>query len=203
MKLEKPYYVSTGSLPGIDFNRELILPGTNETFPDGAVGVRVDDDFWAVAALPWDEYNQKPIEEIVREFWADYEHEAQFCPDSGTVEQKLYQYEKWAVNEENFRRTIEREYMKVKKERDRLKAERPNLVPTTTSRKETESSYFIRQYEHLLVAMAHEAVPFEHMRGVCSVCGLYGSDRVHSKDWIAKHNAGYEPGMKHLTDYEN
>lgn len=41
------------AVPCYDFNKEIVEPGTNETFPDGAIGLRVDDDFWAVAALPY------------------------------------------------------------------------------------------------------------------------------------------------------
>lgn len=54
--------------PFDDFSKEIVEPGTNETFPNGAVGIRVDDDFWAVAALPY-EYKDTPIEEIVAEYW--------------------------------------------------------------------------------------------------------------------------------------
>lgn len=41
------------SLPTLDINRELLYPGTHTKFPEGAVGVRTDDDFFAVAVLPW------------------------------------------------------------------------------------------------------------------------------------------------------
>lgn len=73
--LKEPYwfykYDPKCHFPGLDFNREIVKPGTNETFPDGAIGVRVDDDFWAVAALPW-KYLDTPIDEIVKELWPEY-----------------------------------------------------------------------------------------------------------------------------------
>lgn len=64
-----------------DFNRELVPPGINETFPEGAVGVRVDDDFWTAAALPWS-WADVPIEEIVRRLWPSKLDDARFEPDS-------------------------------------------------------------------------------------------------------------------------
>jgi hypothetical protein len=92
---EKPYFVITEGLPGLDFNREIFEPGTNENFPDGVVGIRVDDDFWAVAALPFS-YVDKPLAELVAEFWAPYVSEATLCPDSGSVEQRIYHVERMA-----------------------------------------------------------------------------------------------------------
>jgi hypothetical protein len=84
--LKEPYwchaYDPKSHFPGLDFNREIVMPGTNETFPDGAVGIRVDDDFWEVAALPW-KYRDTPLEEIVGELWPEYVAEgATFEPDS-------------------------------------------------------------------------------------------------------------------------
>lgn len=76
--MEAPYFIHTadvvtpeytGFAVGNDFNKDIVPPGINETFPDGVVGVRVDDDFWVVAALPYDEYVDTPIEDIVAEFW--------------------------------------------------------------------------------------------------------------------------------------
>lgn len=54
--------------PFDDFCKEIIEPGANEDFPNGAVGIRVDNGFWAVAALPY-EYKDVPIEQIVTEYW--------------------------------------------------------------------------------------------------------------------------------------
>ena len=65
----EPYWVAPADdLPSHDFNRELLEPGRLETFWAGAVSIRVDDDFWAVAVLPWS-YHEKSCEEIVREIW--------------------------------------------------------------------------------------------------------------------------------------
>ena len=66
-KFEEPYWFSENS-PFDDFNREIILPGTNETFPDGALGIRADDDFWAVAVLPL-EFKEAPLADIVGTLW--------------------------------------------------------------------------------------------------------------------------------------
>jgi len=38
--------------PFEDFNREVVPPGATKAFPKGAVGIRVDDDYWTVAVLP-------------------------------------------------------------------------------------------------------------------------------------------------------
>lgn len=89
--LKDPYFASdpdvvednyVGFAPGNDFNREIVEPGTNKMFPDGAVGVRIDDDFWVVAALPLDQYRDVPIQEIVKEFWPEVTKPV-FKPDSG------------------------------------------------------------------------------------------------------------------------
>jgi hypothetical protein len=61
-------------LPSHDFNREIIPPGCLDHYPDGAIGVRADDDFWAVAALPYEKYLNVSIEEIVSELWPE-------CPE--------------------------------------------------------------------------------------------------------------------------
>lgn len=67
MKLKHPFWVESNP-PFSDFSKEIVEPGTNSTFPDGAVGIRVDDDFWIVAALPYD-YRDVPLEHIVAEFF--------------------------------------------------------------------------------------------------------------------------------------
>ena len=53
-----------------DFNREIIEPNINETYPEGAVGIRTDDDFWQVAALPL-KFRELTIQEIVPILWPD------------------------------------------------------------------------------------------------------------------------------------
>lgn len=85
--INKPYWVTpTEELPfeECDFNREIIEPETNEHFPEGAVGIRVDDNFWAVAALPLS-YREKTIEQIVTEFWPDAKNPT-YKPDSNDKE---------------------------------------------------------------------------------------------------------------------
>lgn len=83
IKLEDPYWYDTDweNLPFRDFNRELCPPGTDEMYPDGVVALRMDDDFWVCAALPW-EYKDKTAEEIVKELWPELT-DCEFKPDSG------------------------------------------------------------------------------------------------------------------------
>jgi hypothetical protein len=102
--LEKPYWANgpdvidgknrdgssyTGFSVGNDLNREIIKPGENDTFPDGAIGIRADDDFWAVGALPYDEYKDTPIEKIAAKFWPELTDPV-FRPDSGDPWWKAY-----------------------------------------------------------------------------------------------------------------
>lgn len=68
-KLRTPYWAAPeDDLPFDDFNKETVEPGTNETFPDGATGIRADDDFWQVAALPY-EYRALDTATIVSILW--------------------------------------------------------------------------------------------------------------------------------------
>jgi len=72
-ELERPYWVILESddepFPAHDFNREIVRPGLLPDFPEGAVGIRIDWNFWPVAALPYEEYKDVPIRKIVNEFW--------------------------------------------------------------------------------------------------------------------------------------
>jgi hypothetical protein len=88
----------------------------------------------------------------------------------------------------------------VQDELKRLKIERPELRERIRDRVQARDDYFVRQYEHLLIAVAHECVP--PTAGVCTKCGLYGSDRVHMRHYVELHNAGYEPAMKHLLEFD-
>ena len=88
-KLKRPYWAHEDhtTFPGSDYCRELVLPGTSTDFPDGAVGIRVDEDFWAVAVLPYT-YKTWTCEEIVRDLWPN-DVVATFWSDSGSLEQKV------------------------------------------------------------------------------------------------------------------
>lgn len=82
-EFKQPYYVTPADeLPFHDFNREIVAPGQIDEFPDGAIGIRVDDDFWAVAALPYAEYADKSIQQIVQELWPSIFPTAEFNKDS-------------------------------------------------------------------------------------------------------------------------
>lgn len=81
--LKSPYWAlpdDKGPWPGLDFNREIVTPGTNDTFPDGALGIRVDDDFWAVAALPLS-WKDQPLADIVASLWPSRAPRAEYGPD--------------------------------------------------------------------------------------------------------------------------
>lgn len=67
MKFEKPYWVGE-TVPTYDFNKEIFEPGIHPKFPDGVVGIRCDDDFWVVAALPYS-YKEVPVEKIIAEIF--------------------------------------------------------------------------------------------------------------------------------------
>lgn len=71
--------------PGSDFTRELAAPGTNATFPEGAVGIYIDDDFWCVAALPW-AWREVPLAELVGTLWPTRVPTAEFMPDHESVD---------------------------------------------------------------------------------------------------------------------
>jgi hypothetical protein len=62
-----------------DFNRELGRPGTNPSFPEGVVGIRCDDDFWQLAALPWT-FHSLSLPEIVSVLWPDTP-DPEYLPD--------------------------------------------------------------------------------------------------------------------------
>lgn len=66
--------------PTSDFNREIAHPGVHPKFPKGCVGIRCDDDFWRVAALPY-KYLDTKIEDIVKDLWPKLSKIATYGPD--------------------------------------------------------------------------------------------------------------------------
>jgi hypothetical protein len=56
--------------PSHDFNKEIAEPGEIEALPSGAVGVRVDDNFWCVALLPY-RFGRLDISTIVKILWPE------------------------------------------------------------------------------------------------------------------------------------
>lgn len=195
IELAKPYWVARDGLPGLDFNREIVEPGRYDAFPDGAVGIYVDDDFWSVAALPLERYRDVPIQEIVAEVWPEYAAQASYAPDRGTHEQAIHFLRIQLETSMERAKDAEEELAKVRDENARYRAGRTDILPRRRTRLEHDASYLIDEYEHLLTAMAHEAVPMQDTPGICSLCGLYGSDRVHKRHWIEKKAAGYRPGV--------
>lgn len=72
------------TVPAHDFNREIMKPGQRPDFPDGAFGIRTDDDFWAVAVLPY-EFRLIPLPEVVALLWPtitdpSFEPDVQYNP---------------------------------------------------------------------------------------------------------------------------
>lgn len=187
-------FVTDDTLPGIDFNREIVEPGMNETFPDGCVGIRVDDDFWAVAALPLS-YRDTPLPDLVRALWPHYADQADFTPDHGTMERQVFRAEGYAEDERKIRLSLDKDLQDAKDEIERLREGRPAPEDHHSTARRRFNKYFIDQYEHLLIAMAHANEPFEDewRRGICQRCGLLGSDRMHSKRFLDLHAKGYEP----------
>jgi hypothetical protein len=90
-------YISNGpwtvwkNPPWIDFTRELIEPGYKtdpkegepEEYPEGAITIRGDIDFWIVAVLPR-RFEAIPMTDIVRLLWPDIEKPTIY-PDTGDV----------------------------------------------------------------------------------------------------------------------
>lgn len=82
---EKGYFYADDyeecSTYGIDFNRDLLPPNTSSERPEGGVAIRVDDDFFVVAFLPW-KYHELSILELVKVLWPKLYDKAHFYPDS-------------------------------------------------------------------------------------------------------------------------
>lgn len=77
---KQPLYGHWGRLPSHDFNREVYAPGEHPKAPEGFVGIRVDDDFWSVAMLPYEAVKYS-LEDIVHALWPEIE-KPRFKPDS-------------------------------------------------------------------------------------------------------------------------
>lgn len=66
--------------PFWDFTKCIVDPGTNESYPEGAIGVRGDDNFWSIAVFP-DKFKPLTIQEIVTIVWPDKLDKAEFLED--------------------------------------------------------------------------------------------------------------------------
>lgn len=68
---------------GYDFNREIVNPGSHKKYPEGGIGLRTDDDFFAAAILPW-KFHALPLLNIVEMLWPGVSSKAKFRlnPDS-------------------------------------------------------------------------------------------------------------------------
>lgn len=82
----EPYWVGKKGvdLPSFDFNREIVKPSTNSEYPDGAVRILADWDFFTVAILPY-RFRGLYIEEIAAALWPEIDTPC--CqPDHGSWE---------------------------------------------------------------------------------------------------------------------
>lgn len=188
--LEKPYFASGDDIPGLDFNREIVQPGEHADFPDGALGIRVDCDFWSVAALPLSFLNV-PLSEIVADLWPAFIKEASFKADHGTIEQRIEFALDRAKAEEQKVDFLSKRLAEAEAELKRLRAARPDLHERSQRRYRRECNYFSAQYEHLLIAMAHAVDPKPEAPGLCKKCGLLASHYVHEDRYLKRHAAGY------------
>lgn len=73
-----PWYYTVVA-PFYDFNYEIIEPGAIKQFPNGATGIRVDDDFWTVGVLPY-EFRTIPLIEVIGLFWPQHIDTATYNP---------------------------------------------------------------------------------------------------------------------------
>lgn len=72
--------------PYTDYCREIVEPGNiNKSYPNGAVGIRVDDDFWAIAAIPY-KFKELTCEEICIVLFPNTKNPV-YLADSGSIEQ--------------------------------------------------------------------------------------------------------------------
>lgn len=71
-----------------DFNREIIHPGTFERYPDGAIAIRVDGDFFIAAIYPY-EFIDISLPDIAALLWPSHVAQATFGADTiyGTTEE--------------------------------------------------------------------------------------------------------------------
>jgi hypothetical protein len=67
-------------IPPRDFTKVIGVPGTLDSLPEGGIGIYMDDNFWAVAFLPYD-YNYMEIKELVEVLWPHLMETAVFCED--------------------------------------------------------------------------------------------------------------------------
>lgn len=90
-ELESPYGAMPDDeeMPFSDFNKEILAPGLLPDYPGGAIGVRVDGDFYSIAALPYDKYLHVSIQDIVKEFWPSKFDRADFGEDSITTAEEI------------------------------------------------------------------------------------------------------------------
>lgn len=189
-KKEALYYFVDSGLPGIDFNREIIKPGQAEDYPDGALAIRADDDFWIVAVLPI-QYKSWPLEKIVETLWPEYAKDAKYTPDADTPERAIYEANCYGASERRRAEWLEKDNSRLRDENERLRTQRPAPRERYSARAYASNNYFIRQYEHLLAATAHafSPRPEDRLKGVCIECGMGSSERVHHPNWIARRQA--------------
>jgi hypothetical protein len=60
------YWIDDQMFDVMDYNKEIVTPCSS--YPDGAVGIRFDDDFWINAVLPY-KYRELSVETICETLW--------------------------------------------------------------------------------------------------------------------------------------
>lgn len=186
-RFNAPYWHVPDGHPGADYCREVIQPGVDPCLPDGAVGIRVDDDFWLVAVLPLEPYADESIQSIVADVWPHLADEATYVPDHGTKEQEIHFLHAALDTRTKMFDALWDEHCEMMRELRRYQIQLPEIKPRSRKRHEVELSWSRDQYERMLVTFAHSFEPKSSPEaGVCSRCGLLGSDRVHQPHWIEK-----------------
>jgi hypothetical protein len=165
--------------------------------------LRVDDDFWTVAVLPFS-LARIPLEDVVADLWPGLAEEASYLPDSGSVEQRIHYAHLRADDERKANLALHEEVADLRRQLYSLRRGRLDLVEFNPTRKSAESGYFIRRWQHLVTATAHEFAPRADPAeaAVCERCGLLQTEPVHSRHYIALHERGYPCSMRHLLDYD-
>jgi hypothetical protein len=87
---ETYWYKSWDKLPSYDLNRAIVEPGKDLEYPQGALGIYADDDFYCVGVLPY-EMRHYDFKTIVQILWPN--HTPKIRPDHGDpIIRELYQH---------------------------------------------------------------------------------------------------------------
>lgn len=85
MVRKKEFWYACVNIPAMDFNKEVLPPGMQHDLPHGAVGIRVDDNFFVVALLPW-RFRDLSTKDIVSVLWPSVQNPQIFPDEMAVVE---------------------------------------------------------------------------------------------------------------------